>query len=143
MMQHLLSILLAGIIGFFIGLSSTYGDKTLSTRTFSIICMGAALITISSTGFYQSLDLPWTGDPGRLPAQVISALGFLGTGLIWATENRQVAGISSAGSLWVTAIIGMIIGLGIYSTSIMGVVFLVFIYLVSHWVERIFKRNKI
>lgn len=135
MLQHLLSVLLAGIVGFFIGICSTFADKTLSSRTYSIICMGSALTAITSVGFYHSLDLPWHGDPGRLPAQVISALGFLGTGLIWATENRQVGGISSAGSLWITAIIGMVLGAGLHNVSILGMVFFMFIYWISHWVE--------
>ncbi len=135
MTEYLLSVLLAGIIGFFIGVSSTFGQKTLSSRTFSIICMGSALITITSIGFYHHLNVPGFGDPGRLPAQVISALGFLGTGLIWVTKNRQVGGISSAGSLCITAIIGMIIGAGLHNVSVLGFVFFLFIYWVSHWVE--------
>jgi len=135
MTQYLLRVLLAGIIGLFIGLISTSTDKTLSSRTFSIICMGAALITITSIGFYQNLALPWFGDPGRLPAQVISALAFLGTGFFWVTEDHQVAGISSAASLWITAILGMIIGVGLYNISVWGVMFFLFIYWVSHLVE--------
>ncbi|PKM76378.1 MAG: hypothetical protein CVU90_12745 [Firmicutes bacterium HGW-Firmicutes-15] len=135
MTQYLLRVLLAGIIGLFIGLTSTSANKTLSSRTFSIICMGSALITITSIGFYQSLALPWFGDPGRLPAQVISALGFLGTGLIWVTEDHQVAGVSSAASLWITAMLGMIIGVGLYNISVLGVVFFLIVYWVSHIVE--------
>ncbi|MDD3365343.1 MAG: MgtC/SapB family protein [Syntrophomonas sp.] len=135
MTQYLLRVLLAGIIGLFIGLTSTSADKTLSSRTFSIICMGSALITITSIGFYQNLALPWFGDPGRLPAQVISALGFLGTGLIWVTEDHQVAGISSAASLWITAIMGMIIGVGLHNIVVLGVMFFLFIFWVSHLVE--------
>jgi putative Mg2+ transporter-C (MgtC) family protein len=135
MTQYLLRVLLAGIIGLFIGLISTSADRTLSSRTFSIICMGSALITITSIGFYQNLALPWFGDPGRLPAQAISALAFLGAGLIWVTEDHQLAGISSAASLWITAILGMIIGVGFYNISVLGVMFLLVIYWVSHLVE--------
>lgn len=133
MTAYLLRVLLAGIVGLFIGLTSA--NKTLSSRTFAIICMGSALITITSIGFYQNAGLPWFGDPGRLPAQVISALGFLGTGLIWVTEDRQVAGIPSAASLWITAILGMIIGVGFYNISVLGVLFFLFIFWISHLVE--------
>jgi putative Mg2+ transporter-C (MgtC) family protein len=134
MTQDLLRVLLAGIIGLFVGLASTSADKTLSSRTFAIICMGSALITITSIGLYQNFALPWFGDPGRLPAQVISALGFAGTGMIWLTEDQQV-GISSAASLWITAILGMIIGSGLNHISIVGLIFFLLIYWVSHLVE--------
>jgi putative Mg2+ transporter-C (MgtC) family protein len=144
MIQYLLSILLAGVIGLFIGLTSTAADKTLSSKMFSIICMGSALITITSLGFYQTLAFPWWGDPSRLPAQLISALGFLGTGLIWVTKDRQTSGISSSAALWITAIVGMMIGLGLHNLSALGVVFFLLIYWVSNLVEEYtFKKKKI
>ena len=135
MNQYLLRVLLAGIIGLFMGLTSTSADKTLSSRTFSIICMGSTLITIISIGFYQNLALPLFGDPGRMPAQIVSALGFLGTGLFWVTEDHQVAGVSSATALWITAILGMLIGIGFQNICILGVAFFLLIYWVSHLVE--------
>lgn len=107
--NFLLRILLAAAVGIIIGLTT----RTAAARMFAIICTGAALLTIVSTEFYQVIEYPWFSDPGRLSAQVIAALGFLGTGVIWISERREVKGLSVSASIWVTAILGMLIGSGL------------------------------
>ena len=134
--QYLLRLAMAGILGLIIGFISMTDDDAPSHRVFSIICMGAALITITSTGIYESMNLPWTGDPSRLPAQLISALGFLGTGMIWVTEDNRVFGVTSAAALWLTAILGMLIGAGLNQISILGTFFFILIY----WISRLIRR---
>lgn len=128
MTQYLLRILLAGTIGVVIGFTITREDRRPSSREFAIIGMGAALITVTSVGLYPTLSLPGVGDPGRMPAQVISALGFLGTGLIGFTKDRKAGRISGAAALWLTAILGMIVGAGLNQVSILGVVFFLLVY---------------
>jgi putative Mg2+ transporter-C (MgtC) family protein len=125
MLDILIRILVAGVVGLVIGLFTT---NARSARTFGLIALGAALVTIISTEFYKELAGPWFSDPGRLSAQIISALGFIGTGLIWVTEDQQVRGISVAASLWLTAIVGMLIGagLGYISTSAVLIVLLIY-----------------
>jgi putative Mg2+ transporter-C (MgtC) family protein len=129
--QYLLRLVIAAILGFIMGLTSNIEDNSQSSRVFSIICVGAALISITSVGLYQSMNIPWVGDPGRMPAQVISALGFLGTGMIWVTQDDKVQGITSAASLWLTAILGMLIGAGLNNASIIGTIFFILIYKLS------------
>jgi len=129
--QYLLRLIIAGILGFIMGLTSNIEDNTQSGRVFSIICMGTALISIISVGIFQSMNIPWVGDPGRMPAQVISAMGFLGTGMIWVTQDNKVMGMTSAASLWLTAILGMVIGAGLDNISIIGTIFFILIYKLS------------
>jgi putative Mg2+ transporter-C (MgtC) family protein len=93
--------------------------------------MGAALTTIIALGIYKSMGIPAAGDPGRIPAQVISALGFLGTGMIWVTEDEKVRGITDAASVWLTAILGMLIGAGMNDISVIGTTFFVLIYWIT------------
>jgi len=112
------------------GLTSNLEDNTQSSRVFSLICTGAALLTILSLGIFQSMGVTAVGDPGRMPAQVISALGFLGTGMIWVTEEK-VVGITDAASLWLTAILGMLIGAGMNHISVIGTIFFVLIYWIT------------
>jgi putative Mg2+ transporter-C (MgtC) family protein len=126
--------MLAGIIGFIMGVINNRQDNTGSSRVFSLICMGAALITLIGAGIYQII--PWLGDPGRLPAQVISALGFLGSGMIWITRDKRVAGITGATALWLTAILGMLIGVGLNNASVLGVFFFIIIFLLSNITRR-------
>jgi len=132
--QYLLRLIIAGILGFIMGLTNNVQDNTQSSRVFAIICIGAALITITALGIYQSMDIPWVGDPGRMPAQVISALGFLGTGMIWVTQDKKVLGITGAASLWLTAILGMLIGVGLNQPSILGAIFFILIFKLSPYI---------
>lgn len=129
--DYIFRLIFAGIVGFIIGLTNDIYDRTQSSRVFSIICIGAALMTILTVGIYQSMGMAWTGDPGRMPAQVISALGFLGTGMIWITQDKKVLGISNAAALWLTAILGMFIGAGLNNVSIIGGIFFILIYKLS------------
>lgn len=124
-----LRIVFAGIVGFIIGVIN---KKSPSARVFSMICMGAALVTIVSIEFFKITYYPWVADPGRLSAQIISALGFIGTGLIWVAEDKQIKGVSNAASLWITAILGMLIGAGLQHASVVGTVMVVIIYWIAN-----------
>lgn len=136
MVYYLLRILAAGIVGYVIGIICNQEINTKSKRVYALISIGSALLTITGTGMMQAMYLPLTGDPARLPSQIISALGFLGTGMIWITDDRQVMGMTGAASLWITAIIGMMIGLGMASPTSIGVLFFIVIYWVSRRLDR-------
>ena len=125
MSAFLIRILVAGVIGLVIGLFTT---NARSARTFGLISLGAALVTIISTEFYKEIAGPWFSDPGRSSAQIVPALGFIGTGLIWITEDTQVRGLSVAASLWLTAIVGMLIGAGLGHISTSAVLIVLLIY---------------
>ena len=124
--QHLLRIIVAIVVGTLIGIRT----DSAASRMFVIVCTGATLLTIVSTEFYKVVDYPWFGDPGRLSAQILVALGFLGTGLIWVSEKQEVKGLSLAASLWLTAILGILIGTGLSPTNIVIIIFLIVIYLI-------------
>ncbi len=129
--ELILRLVIAGIVGFIIGQTNRYAHRNLAGRLFSIICMGACLLTITSMEFFKYLDLPWVSDPGRIAAQVVSALGFLGTGLIWLADDNHIRGLSAGASLWYTAILGIMVGAGMHEMGIIGVVFLLIIYFLS------------
>ncbi|MGE5390008.1 MAG: MgtC/SapB family protein [Deltaproteobacteria bacterium] len=121
----LIKILLAGVVGMIIG---TISNRS-TARVFVMVCIGTALLTYVSTEFFKILSYPWFGDPGRLSAQAISAIGFIGTGMIWISEENEVEGLNVAASLWLTAILGMIIGVGLQNTSITALL----VVLVFYW----------
>ncbi len=128
MVEALIRIALATVVGFIIG----YLSWIRNIRVFIIITVGAALITITSVDFFKLLDLPWIADPGRISAQVIAALGFLGTGLIWISEDSKVKGLPVAGSLLVAAIVGILIGIGDTRTILAVIFLLLLFYFLSH-----------
>ncbi len=132
--QILVRIIMAGIVGMAVGIVTS----RTTARLFSIICMGAALLTLISTEYFKVLNDPWFSDPGRLSAQMVSALGFLGTGLIWVSEKNEVQGLSVAASLWVTAILGMLVGAGLENVSAAAVFIVIIIYVFSGFIKKRF-----
>ena len=82
--DFLLRIIVAAVVGTLIGMRT----NSTASRMFVLVSIGAALLTIVSTEYFKVVNYPWIGD-GRLTAQIITALGFLGTGLIWISENKK------------------------------------------------------
>lgn len=109
----LLRLLLAAALGGIVGLERERRDKPAGFRTHLLICVGAALLTeisirvaaAGSEGGFQS-------DPGRIAAQIVSGIGFLGAGTIVQARANVVMGLTTAASLWVVAAIGMAVGAG-------------------------------
>lgn len=88
MIDFVVRVLVAGVVGLIIGLFTTNARRA---RMFGLVTAAAALITITSTEFYKEVAGPWFSDPGRLSAQIVSALGFIGTGLIWISSDKKSA----------------------------------------------------
>lgn len=120
-------IVLAVATGIIVGMTTNRSLTT--TRTFVITCIGAALLTIISNEFYKNISFPWHSDPARLSAQILAAIGFIGTGVIWmAEDNSGKGGVSVAACLWITAIMGILIGAGMYSVMIAAVFTVLFVF---------------
>lgn len=120
----------AGLLGIIIG-KATKSDP--GARLFALVAMGSALMAVVSTEFFYLLVLlPGNVDPGRLAAQVISALGFIGSGLIWLGDNKEVRGTGTAASLWLTAILGMLIGTGLSTVTAGAAIFTVLVVLLGN-----------
>ncbi|MEA1960003.1 MAG: MgtC/SapB family protein [Bacillota bacterium] len=142
MMIYILTrIFAAGLLGLLIGLSFKTDKKIPTGRVFFMICMGSALVTIISIEFSTSLSIPWVSDPGRISAQVVSALGFLVSGLIWINKDHQTEGLSVAAGLWVTAILGILIGAGYFLISFLVSIFLAIIQRAAEGNKMNAKRN--
>jgi putative Mg2+ transporter-C (MgtC) family protein len=102
-------LVLATLLGGAIGFERQHAHKPAGLRTNILICVGAALITdlsirMASLGINPS-------DPGRLAAQVVTGVGFLGAGSIIQSRG-SVTGLTTAATMWVVAAIGMTIGAG-------------------------------
>ena len=108
MQEMIVKILLAMILGGVMGLERQYNDKPAGYATNSIICVGATLFTILSLYMAQL-----GGDPGRIAAQIVSGVGFLGAGAI-LREGNKISGLTTAAAVWLVAAVGMAIGFGQY-----------------------------
>jgi putative Mg2+ transporter-C (MgtC) family protein len=103
----ILRICAAMLAGGLIGLEREYRDKSAGFRTLIFIGAGAALITI------LSYKIGGDEDPGRITANIVTGIGFLGAGAI-LRDGMRVAGLTTAATIWLTAAIGMAFGAGEY-----------------------------
>ena len=120
-----LRMTLAVLCGGVIGIEREYKRRPAGFRTHILICLGAAMTTLTSQYLY--LVLGQYTDMARLGAQVVAGIGFIGAGTIIVTRRQRVKGLTTAAGLWAAAIIGLALGGGFYE----GGLFATFLILVA------------
>lgn len=111
---HLLSALLAGGL---IGLERSFHGRPAGFRTHALVSVASALLMLVT--LYQSRWMTETPveairlDPTRMAQGIMTGIGFLGAGVIYK-EGFSVRGLTTAGSIWMTAAIGILFGIGFY-----------------------------
>lgn len=123
-------LLLATICGGILGEERGRKKRPAGFRTHILVCIGAALIMITSQ--YMSDVLGMEGDASRMGAQVISGIGFLGAGTIMVVGKNQVKGLTTAAGLWACACMGLAIGIGFYEGAIISCIFLYAVVTLLH-----------
>lgn len=133
-------LVLSMMLGAVIGYERKRKGQTAGVRTFSLISMGATLAMLLSIYVPQEYMGLKNGDPGRIAAQVISGIGFLGAGAIIQMKG-SVRGLTTAAGIWMVAIIGMAVGLGMYWLSIMACALILFILVQLERFEHLVSRG--
>ena len=115
-------LLLASVLGGLIGLEREIHGRPAGFRTHLLVSLGSSLFVVTSVHFYELFgNLSGSGpvgvDPGRVAAQVVTGIGFLGAGAI-IREKASIRGLTTAACLWVAAAIGVSCGIGLYFLSI-------------------------
>lgn len=116
----MLSLLLGAAIGF----ERRHKGQVAGMRTFALIAMGATLAMLISIYIPQEYMGLKNGDPGRIAAQVISGVGFLGAGAIIQMKG-SVRGLTTAAGIWMTACLGLAVGAGMYVISVAACFFII------------------
>ena len=110
--EMVLRLALAGVLGGVIGAEREYRGKVAGTRTHLLVALGSALmLLVSRYGFADP------GDSGRVAAQIVSGIGFIGAGAIMV-DRQSVHGLTTAAGIWVAAGIGMATAAGLYGLAI-------------------------
>ncbi|MBI3910354.1 MAG: MgtC/SapB family protein [Armatimonadetes bacterium] len=124
-------LVLALLLGGLVGLERERHDRPAGLRTNMLVCMGAALITMVSVQVAGTRN-----DPGRIAAQIVSGIGFLGAGTI-LRQGNVIRGLTTAAGLWVVAGIGMAVAAGgpVMVVAIFGTLLAVVTLLVMSRVE--------
>lgn len=131
----ILKILLSVTIGAAIGSERARHERAAGVRTHILVSLGACLTSLIS--IFVSDAFGGSGDIFRIPAQVISGIGFLGAGMIIIKNNDIIIGLTTAAGVWTTGIIGIAVGYGFYTGAVIGtVVFLTSIIILSKFEKR-------
>ena len=109
----ILRICMGFLAGAIIGFERSHRRQVAGLRTHILISTGATLLMLLSIYLPQQFSASRTGDPGRIAAQVVSGIGFLGAGAIIRLGNN-VRGLTTAASLWFVAAVGLAIGGGMF-----------------------------
>ena len=132
----LVRLFFAVLCGGAIGIEREHKRRTAGFRTHILICLGAAMTTMISQFLLYNMHL-YT-DIGRLGAQVIAGIGFIGEGTIIVTKRRQVKGLTTAAGLWTCAIIGLAIGAGYFEAALLSTIIIllaeIFFSRFEYWV---------
>ena len=116
LLSVLVRLVLAVLCGGLIGIEREHKRRPAGFRTHILICLGAAMTTMTSEFLFLYLQL-YT-DIARLGASVVAGIGFIGAGTIIVTKRRQVKGLTTAAGLWTCAIIGLAAGAGYYEAAV-------------------------
>lgn len=139
-------IILAGICGGAIGYERESRKKTAGLRTHVIVAVSSALmIVLSKYGFQDVLGQYVRLDPSRIAAGTVTAIGFLGSGIIFS-RNKNISGVTTSAGIWATLGVGMAVGAGMYVIGIVttGIVVLVEIFIgrggkLSHVMKQVYQ----
>ncbi|MCC8986951.1 MAG: MgtC/SapB family protein [Candidatus Contendobacter sp.] len=132
---HLIGALAVGIA---IGYERTYHGRAAGIRTYTLVCIASTALTVVNAypqhwygGLAQS---PAFADPTRIIQGLMTGIGFLGAGVIMK-EGFTIRGLATAASIWMTAAIGVLIGIGFYAAAIFAAFLTVSIMSGFRWLE--------
>jgi putative Mg2+ transporter-C (MgtC) family protein len=136
--QVVFRLVLAAVLGGFVGLERERLDWAAGLRTHMLVCLGASLFMIvSSFGFMDIINHDHVSlDPSRVAAQVVSGIGFLGAGTIMFRRD-VILGLTTAASLWAIAAVGLAVGGGLYTCALITTLLIV---VILAWIKPVEKR---
>ena len=126
-----LSLVAGGLVGF----ERERRRQPAGLRTHILISVGSTLLMLVSIYIPQTFFNMKNGDPGRIAAQVVSGIGFLGAGAIIKLGNN-IKGLTTAASIWVVAGLGLAIGAGLYVPSAVALAIILFALITLDTVEK-------
>lgn len=132
---HLTAALVAGGI---IGLERSFHGRPAGFRTHALVCLASSLLMMVTLYQWQwlpgvPLDTVRT-DPTRMAQGIMTGIGFLGAGVIFQ-EGLSVRGLTTAASIWITAAIGILLGIGFYGPAALATLFTIGALSSFRWIE--------
>ena len=122
-------------LGLLVGIERQSRRQVAGLRTFALISTASTAAMMLSIWIPQTYPHLLNGDPGRIAAQILTGIGFLGAGAI-IQGRGSVYGLTTAASIWLVAIVGMCVGGGMYGTAVLLTALALFILSLLSVIER-------
>lgn len=139
--QVVIRLVCSVVLGGLIGLEREIRKRSAGLRTHILVCVGAALIMLTSIYVFDIYRNIANVDPSRIAAGVITGIGFLGAGAIIRSADG-IHGLTTAASLWVAAAIGLSVGCGFYDAALVSTALVLVVLLIIRNFEHRFKNGK-
>src|ERR1041384_5907105 len=126
------------VIGALIGFERTFHGRPAGFRTHSLVCIASAIlmiVTVYQNQWMTAVDHePIRINPTRMAQGIMTGIGFLGAGVLFK-EGLTVRGLTTAASIWVTAAIGILVGIGFWFAAVVGAVATLTVLALFRWIE--------
>jgi putative Mg2+ transporter-C (MgtC) family protein len=137
-LEMLLRLVAALVSGALIGYERSFHGRPAGLRTHVLVCLASSLLMLVTV-----FEMHWvkTGpaeirlDPTRMAQGIMTGIGFLGAGVI-VKEGLNVRGLTTAASIWITAAIGILAGVGLYLPMVVSVIMTLSVLSVFRWIEK-------
>ncbi len=119
--SFVIKLVISLLAGLLIGSERESRGKAAGISTHTFVIAGSMTFTVLSV----MMD---AGSPGRIAAQIVSGIGFLGAGIILKRQEGQIINLTTAASIWFSSSLGMLIGIGWYKAALCAVIFAVIVF---------------
>ncbi|WP_186647926.1 MgtC/SapB family protein [Fluviispira vulneris] len=130
-------------VGTLVGIEREYRGKLAGIKTNALICAASALFTAVSLMMseYESSSPVISADVTRIVAQIVSGIGFIGAGAIFKSSSK-VQGLTTAAVIWTVSALGILIGFGIFLSTILITIGLIVFLSFTSYIEKRFFKNR-
>ena len=127
----LVRVFAAVLLGAVVGIERERAGKPSGLRTHMLVSLGTAVVVMACAGTGMSLD-----GQSRVIQGMVTGIGFVGAGTILKlNEQREIHGLTTAAGLWMTAAIGVAVGLGVLGLAVIGTVVTVLVLFLEHFIH--------
>ena len=131
-------VIAAVLLGAVLGIERERTGKPAGFRTHILVCLGTALVVLACTEVKMSLD-----GLSRVVQGIVTGIGFVGAGsILKLSEQQKIKGLTTAAGLWMTAIIGISVGLGALGLAVIGTLLTLLVLSLEHVVDSRITRKK-
>ena len=131
-------VIAAVLLGGFLGIERERAGKAAGFRTHMLVCLGTAVVVVACTEAKMSVE-----GLSRVVQGIVTGIGFIGAGsILKLSESREIKGLTTAAGLWMTAVIGITVGLGALGLAVIGTLLTLLVLGLEHMVDSRIARKK-